>query len=50
MSRFMTAAKRQRGEIEQLPSGSLRVTVYAGIDPVAKKKHHLTEVIPPGPY
>jgi integrase len=45
----MTAAKRQRGEIEQLPSGSLRVRVYAGIDPVTKKKHHLTEVIPAGP-
>ena len=26
--------KRQRGEIEKLPSGSLRVRVYAGIDPI----------------
>jgi len=26
-------AKRSRGEIEALPSGSLRVRVYAGIDP-----------------
>jgi hypothetical protein len=42
------AGKRQRGEIEKLPSGSLRVRVYAGIDPVTGKKHHLTEVIPAG--
>jgi hypothetical protein len=26
---------RQRGQIEQLPSGSLRVTVYAGTDPLS---------------
>src|SRR3954449_12751229 len=40
--------KRQRGEIETLPSGSMRVRVYAGIDPIARKRHYLTEVIPPG--
>jgi integrase len=40
--------KRQRGEIATLPSGSLRVKVYAGIDPVTKKRHYLTETIPPG--
>ncbi|GHJ14185.1 hypothetical protein [Micromonospora sp. AKA38] len=40
--------KRQRGEIEELPSGSLRVKVYAGIDPITKKRHYLTETIPPG--
>lgn len=40
---------RQRGEIEQLPSGSLRVKVYAGIDPLTKKRHYLREVIPAGP-
>jgi integrase len=40
--------KRQRGEIEKLPSGSLRVRVYAGIDPITRKKHYLTEVIPAG--
>lgn len=39
--------KRTRGEIHKLSSGSLRVRVYAGIDPVTKK-HHLTEVIPAG--
>jgi len=41
--------QRQRGEIETLPSGSLRARVYAGLDPVTKKRHYLTEVIPPGP-
>jgi integrase len=43
-----TRRKRQRGEIESLPSGSLRVRVYAGIDPISRKRHYLTEVIPPG--
>ncbi len=40
---------RQRGQIEQLPSGSLRVTVYAGTDPLTKRRHYLREVIPAGP-
>ena len=40
---------RTRGEVEQLPSGSLRVRVYAGIDPVSKKKHYLVETVPAGP-
>lgn len=41
--------RRPRGEIETLPSGALRVRVYAGVDPVSGKRHHLTEVVPPGP-
>lgn len=41
--------KRVRGKVEVLPSGSLRVRVYAGIDPVTKKEHFLTEVVPKGP-
>src|SRR3954469_18759495 len=41
--------RRTRGEIETLPSGSLRVNAYAGIDPLTKKKHHLTETVPAGP-
>jgi integrase len=45
----MPTPKRLRGEIEKLPSGSLRVRVYAGIDPVTRKRHYLTEIIPPGP-
>ncbi len=40
---------RRRGEIETLASGSLRVKVYAGLDPVTKLRHYLTETIPPGP-
>ena len=40
---------RVRGEIEALPSGSLRVRVYAGLDPITKKRHYLTEVVPAGP-
>jgi integrase len=38
--------KRERGSIEQLRSGSLRATVYAGIDPLTGRRHYLKEVIP----
>lgn len=41
--------QRERGSIDELPSGALRVRVYAGVDPVTKRRHDLTEVIPPGP-
>jgi integrase len=41
--------KRARGTIEKLPSGSLRVKVYTGRDPVSKKPNYLSEVIEPGP-
>ena len=40
--------KRQPGSIEELPSGALRVTVYAGIDPVTKRRHRLRELVPAG--
>jgi integrase len=40
---------RARGRIEELPSGSLRVSVYTGIDPVTKRRHYLREVVPAGP-
>ena len=40
---------RERGSIDLLPSGALRVRVYAGVDPVTKRRHDLIEVIPPGP-
>ena len=43
------ARRRQRGTIETLPSGSLRVKVYAGYDPLTGRRHYLTEVIPAGP-
>jgi hypothetical protein len=41
--------QRARGGIDELPSGSLRVSVYAGIDSVTKRRHYLREVVPPGP-
>jgi integrase len=41
--------KRSRGTIDVLPSGAIRVRVYAGIDPVSGQRHYLTEVIPAGP-
>jgi len=37
-----------RGEIERLPSGSLRVRVYAGIDPATKKRRYRVETVPAG--
>lgn len=40
--------KRQRGSIEELPSGALRVSVYAGRDPLTGRRHYLREVIPAG--
>src|SRR5918995_6064458 len=40
---------RSRGRIEPLPSGALRVVVYAGIDPISKKRHYLKETVPAGP-
>ncbi len=49
MATTSTARTLGRGEIEALPSGSLRVRVYAGIDPVSKKRNYLVETIPAGP-
>jgi len=37
------------GVIDTLPSGSLRVRVDGGIDPVTKRRHRPTVVIPAGP-
>jgi integrase/DNA-binding transcriptional regulator YhcF (GntR family) len=42
--------RKPRGEIERLRSGSLRVRVYAGKDPVSGKRHRLEEIVPAGPY
>ncbi|KAA1011549.1 tyrosine-type recombinase/integrase [Pseudonocardia sp. EV170527-09] len=41
--------KRHRGEVEVLPSGSFRVRVYAGVDPLSGKRHYLRETVPAGP-
>ncbi|HEX2300096.1 MAG TPA: integrase, partial [Pseudonocardiaceae bacterium] len=40
---------RQRGSVEELPSGALRVSVYAGYDPLTGRRHYLREVVPAGP-
>ncbi|CAM4098236.1 tyrosine-type recombinase/integrase [Kibdelosporangium persicum] len=42
--------RRTRGEIETLPSGSLRVKVYAGNDPLTGRRHYVSETVPPGPH
>jgi hypothetical protein len=49
MTRGTSRRKRPRGTIDELPSGALRVRVYAGIDPVTKRRHDLVEVVPRGP-
>jgi hypothetical protein len=35
--------RRQRGRIEELHSGALRVSVYAGTDPLTGRRHYLRE-------
>ncbi|MEU7528528.1 tyrosine-type recombinase/integrase [Saccharothrix sp. NPDC042600] len=42
-------SRTQRGEIETLPSGALRVRVYSGLDPLTGKRVYLTETVPAGP-
>jgi len=44
-----TRQRRKRGAIDTLPSGALRVRVYAGTDPLSGKAHYLVETIPGGP-
>lgn len=41
--------RKGRGTIERLPSGSLRVRVSAGTDPVTDKRHRLEAIVPAGP-
>ncbi len=38
------------GSIEELPSGALRVSVYAGTDPLTGGRHYLRETIQAGPH
>ncbi len=49
MAKATGPAKRERGEIETLPSGSLRVKVYAGKDKVTGHRLYMTETVKPGP-
>jgi len=44
-----TRTKRATGSIEKLPSGALRVRVYAGLDPLTKRRRELIEIVPAGP-
>ena len=39
----------ERGGFEELASGAVRVRVYAGLDPLTKRRHYLKETIPAGP-
>lgn len=48
MAKPASRRKRPRGSVEKLPSGALRVKVYAGFDPVTKRRHYLTEVVSAG--
>jgi hypothetical protein len=40
---------RPRGSIDRLDSGSLRVRVDAGADPITGKRHRPTVIVAPGP-
>ncbi len=44
----MASTGRSRGQIEMLPSGALRVRVYAGIDKVTGRRLYLDETVPAG--
>lgn len=41
--------RRARGSISRLPSGSLRVRVYVGVDPVSRRPRWLSETVRAGP-
>jgi len=49
MTRSRPGRQRPRGTIDELPSGALRVRVYAGKDPATGRRRDLVETIPPGP-
>lgn len=50
MTSASKSQRKPRGEIERLRSGSLRVRVYAGTDPVSGKRHRLEEIVAAGPH
>ncbi|GJF01646.1 hypothetical protein [Pseudonocardia sp. D17] len=49
MAKAVNPRKRQQGSIDELPGGALRVRVYAGVDPITKRRHDLVEAVSPGP-
>jgi integrase len=46
---YEAVVKARSGSLESLPSGAVRVKVYAGIDPLSGRRHYLTETIAAGP-
>lgn len=46
--RVGTGTDRARGSVKKLPSGALRVRVYAGVDPFTGRRHYLAETVEPG--
>ena len=48
MTRSRPGRQRSRGTIDELPSGALRVRVYAGKDPATGRRRDLVATIPPG--
>jgi 4a-hydroxytetrahydrobiopterin dehydratase len=49
MASVSKAKRRARGRIEELSNGSFRVKLYAGIDPISRKRLYLVETIAAGP-
>jgi integrase/DNA-binding transcriptional regulator YhcF (GntR family) len=49
MARPKQGRKAQRGNLEILGSGAIRVRVYAGVDPLTARPHYLKTTIPAGP-
>ncbi|MGI8815134.1 MAG: integrase, partial [Pseudonocardia sp.] len=49
MAKAVNPRQREQGSIDELPSGALRVRVYAGTDPITRRRHDLVEVVPAGP-
>jgi integrase len=46
---WMPVRRRARGSISRLPSGALRVRVYAGADPITGRRGYLSETVAAGP-
>jgi len=42
-----SGSRKRRGNIEWLPSGSARVKVYTGVDPVTKRELYLRALVKP---
>jgi integrase len=49
MTRSSKPRQRTRGGIDVLPSGAMRVRVYAGYDTLTGRRNYLVEIVKPGP-